>query len=107
MRTTAWRKRMGPQLPDPINAFRTGNATLTDWNALAAVSDAVEAMASAGLGAEGMSICMQAREHLENTMDRFERIGRMGATGPALQVWEQLTEHYELQQQERKKLEAS
>jgi hypothetical protein len=97
----------GKEQFDPINAFRTGNATLDDWNALTAVSDAVEAMASAGLGTEGMSICMQAREHLDNTMDRFERIGRMGATGPALQIWEQLSEHYELQKQERKRLEAS
>lgn len=80
-----------------LEAFRTGNATLADWNNLKAMMNIAETMARDGLGIEVLSVCMQAQDHLIESARRFERIHKMGASGPALQCWRDLYEYHDLQ----------
>jgi len=56
-----------------------------------------ETMARNGVGEEVLSVCMQAQDHLVESAKRYERIGKMGASGPALQCWRDLYEYHDLQ----------
>jgi hypothetical protein len=80
-----------------IEAFRYGRATMADWQELVALCNIAEAMAKGGVGVEVESVCMQATSHLVESAQRFERTGKMGATGPALQCWQDLFEFHDLQ----------
>jgi hypothetical protein len=82
-----------------IEAFRTGKAGLQEWNEINSMMNLAETMAKGGIGVEVESICMQAQAHLIDSAKRYERIGRMGATGPALQCWQDLYEYHDLQRQ--------
>ncbi len=80
-----------------LENFRTGRATLQDWSDVNAMNNLAETMSRHGIGVEVLSICMQAQDHLVDSAKRFERIGKMGATGTALQVWRDLYEYHDLQ----------
>lgn len=80
-----------------INAFANGQATLAEWHELEALTSIAAVMSQKGIGTEVMSVCMQSKAHLDDTMARFKRIGRMGATGPALVCWRDLYEYHDLQ----------
>lgn len=80
-----------------IDSFRYGRATLADWSELVALMNIAEAMAKSGVGVEVLSVCMQAQDHLVESAARFQRTGKMGATGPALQCWQDLYEYHDLQ----------
>lgn len=80
-----------------LEAFRTGTAGLQEWHEISSMMNLAETMAKGGIGVEVESICMQAQDHLIDSAKRFERIGRMGATGPALQCWQDLYEYHDLQ----------
>lgn len=82
-----------------INNFRTGQATLFDWENIKALLNVAENMSRAGVGIEVLSVCMQAQDHLIDAAKRFERLGKMGATGPALVCWQDLYEYHDLQRQ--------
>lgn len=82
-----------------LAAFRNGQAGLQEWNEIKSMMNLAETMAKHGIGVEVESICMQAQAHLIDSAKRFERIGRMGATGPALQCWQDLYEYHDLQRQ--------
>jgi hypothetical protein len=82
-----------------LQAFRTGQAGLQEWNEINSMMNLAETMAKGGIGVEVESICMQAQDHLIDSAKRYERIGRMGATGPALQCWQDLYEYHDLQRQ--------
>jgi hypothetical protein len=82
-----------------IEAFRTGQAGLREWHEINSMMNLAETMAKGGIGVEVESICMQAQDHLIDSAKRYERIGRMGATGPALQCWQDLYEYHDLQRQ--------
>lgn len=80
-----------------IEAFRYGRATLADWSELVSMLNIAEAMAKGGVGVEVLSVCMQAQDHLIDSAARYQRTGKMGATGPALQCWQDLYEFHDLQ----------
>lgn len=80
-----------------LEAFRTGAATLEDWHRVKAMLNVAETMARAGIGEEVLSVCMQAQDHLIESAERHKRIGRMGASGPALACWRDLFEYHDLQ----------
>lgn len=82
-----------------LEAFRTGTAGLQEWHEISSMMNLAETMAKGGIGVEVESICMQAQDHLIDSAKRFERIGRMGATGPALACWHDLYEYHDLQRQ--------
>jgi hypothetical protein len=80
-----------------LEAFRMGQATLAEWHRIKAMMNVAETMARSGIGEEVLSVCMQAQDHLIDAARRFERIGKMGASGPALQCWRDLYEYHDLQ----------
>lgn len=80
-----------------LENFRTGKATLQDWSDVNAMNNLAETMSRNGIGIEVLSICLQAQDHLIDSAKRFERTGKMGATGPALSCWRDLYEYHDLQ----------
>lgn len=80
-----------------LEAFRLGQAAMADWLRVRAMMKVAETMAKSGVGEEVMSVCMQAQAHLTESADRYKRIGKMGASGPALQCWRDLYEYHDLQ----------
>lgn len=80
-----------------IEAFANGKATMAEWHELEALTSIATVMSQHGIGVEVMSVCMQSRDHLDQALERYKRIGKMGGTGPALQCWRDLYEYHDLQ----------
>lgn len=80
-----------------LEAFRTGTATKQSWNDINAAVRIAESMAKAGIGPEVMVHAKIAEMHLLDARDRFNRIGKMGTTGPGLQSFKDIIEYHELQ----------
>ena len=80
-----------------IDAFRMGKAGLQEWSDVSALQRITETMARAGIGPEALPVCAEAQQHLVESAKRFESIGKMGATGQALQCWRDLFEYHDLQ----------
>lgn len=80
-----------------LEAFRTGAATKQSWNDINAAVRIAESMAEAGIGPEVMVHVKIAEMHLLDARDRFNRIGKMGTTGPGLQSFKDIIEYHELQ----------
>lgn len=80
-----------------LEAFRTGTATRQSWNDINAAVRIAESMAEAGIGPEVMVHAKIAEMHLLDARDRFNRIGKMGTTGPGLQSFKDIIEYHELQ----------
>jgi hypothetical protein len=70
-----------------IDAFARGAAQAMDFYNLVALHDIAAAMAKAGIGPEVLDDCRDAVYHFRDTLDRHERTGHWGATGPALVAW--------------------
>jgi hypothetical protein len=82
---------------DSLEAFKTGAATKQDWNNINAVVRLAESMAAANIGPEVMLHVKIAEMHLLDAKDRWERIGKIGSTGPGLQSFQDILEYHELQ----------
>jgi len=82
---------------DSYEAFRTGVATKQDWNNINAVASLAESMADSGIGPEVMVHVKIAEMHLLDCQARFQRTGKMGATGLALQSFKEILEWHDLQ----------
>lgn len=82
-----------------IDAFARGAAGLQEWKDITAILNLAENMARAGIGPEALPACKAAQAHLIDAKERFERIGRMGTTGPGLQAFRDLYEFHDLQRQ--------
>ena len=82
---------------DSLEAFRTGAAGKRDWNNINTVAQLAESMAKANIGPEVMVAVKIAEMHLLEAKERFERLGKMGATGLGLQAMRDLLEYHELQ----------
>lgn len=82
---------------DSLKAFKTGTATKQDWNNINAVVRLAESMADANIGPEVMVHVKIAEMHLIDARERYERIGKMGSTGPGLQAFQDIIEYHELQ----------
>jgi len=80
-----------------MEAFRNGAATPHDWNNINAVVQLAESMAAANIGPEVMVHVKIAEMHLLDAQSRYERIGKMGSTGPGLQSFQDIIEYHELQ----------
>jgi hypothetical protein len=80
-----------------MEAFRKGAAKPHDWNNINAVVQLAESMAAANIGPEVMVHVKIAEMHLIDAHDRWERIGKMGSTGPGLQSFQDIIEYHELQ----------
>lgn len=82
-----------------IAAFSTGKAGLQEWHDICQMLNLCEQMAKAGVGPEALEACERAQSHLIDAKVRFERIGRMGITGPGLLAFRELYEFHDLQRQ--------
>jgi hypothetical protein len=80
-----------------LAAFRNGTATIADWNNINTVVQLAESMADAGIGPEVMVHVRIAEMHLLDAHDRYQRIGKLGATGLGLQSFQDIIEYHELQ----------
>ena len=82
---------------DSLKAFKTGTATKQDWNNINAAVRLAESMAAANIGPEVMVHVKIAEMHLLDARERYQRIGKMGSTGPGLQAFQDIIEYHELQ----------
>ena len=80
-----------------IESFRTGQATVNDWSHIVGMMNLAENMGQHGVGGEVLPYCEQAHQHLIEAAKRFEKTGRMGLTGPALQCLREVYEYHDLQ----------
>jgi len=80
-----------------IESFRTGKATLQDWQHIASMMNIAEEMSRLGVGVEVIDCCERVQEHLEAAAKRFQTTGRMGLTGEGLQAVRDLYEYHHLQ----------
>lgn len=82
-----------------IDAFAKGSATVKDWHAIKEMANLAETMAKAGVGPEALDACERTQTALIEAKERFDRIGKMGTTGPGLQAFRELYEYHDLQRQ--------
>jgi len=82
-----------------IDAFTRGTAGLQEWFDLTALLNLTETLALEGVGPEALEACGRAQAALIDAKERFERIQRMGMTGPGLQAMRDLYEYHDLQRQ--------
>jgi len=80
-----------------LEAFRNGTATKQDWNNINAVVQLAEVMADSNIGPDVMVHVKIAEMHLLDAEERYKRIGKMGATGLALQSFKDIIEYHHLQ----------
>lgn len=82
-----------------IEAFFKGEATEAHWHDILAMQSITVHLGKNGVGPEVLETCRQVKVHLDEAMDRFKRIGKMGTTGPGLQSFRDLFEYHDLQRQ--------
>lgn len=84
---------------EAVHAFATGSATLQDWHDITAMLNLAESMARDGIGPEVLPVCEEAQQHLVEAAQRYERIQKMGTTGPGIQAFRDLFAYHDLQRQ--------
>ena len=82
---------------DAVNNFATGKANLDDWNTLCSMNNIAETLAGTGVGVEAMPTCKAVETALIEAAERFQRIGKMGLSGPGLQEVRDCVEYHDLQ----------
>ena len=81
-----------------VEAFRTGAATDQHWRDIADIVNISEVLCEWGVGTQEVSpVLKDVERHLREAIDRFERTGRMGTTGPGLKAFDDLLEYFDLQ----------
>ena len=80
-----------------LQAFASGTATKQDWNNINSAVRIAELMAAAGIGIEVVVYAKIAEMHLLDAHERYNRIGKIGATGLGLQSFRDLIEYHDLQ----------
>lgn len=80
-----------------VEAFRSGNAGLHDWKAMADLLNLAETMANEGIGPEVLPVCEQVQTILIECKDRYERTGKMGTTAAGLKSFRDIQEFHSLQ----------
>ena len=80
-----------------LEAFKAGTATIRDWNNINAVVSLSESMAEANIGPEVMVHAKIAEMHLLDAHNRFNRVGKVGATGLGLSSFKEILEWHDLQ----------
>lgn len=82
-----------------VDAFAHGHAALQHWHDLTAMLNLCESMARNKIGPEAMPACQEAQSHLIDAQQRFERIGKMGMTGPGIEAMRELYRWHDAQRQ--------
>ena len=80
-----------------IDAFTRGHATMQEWQDLVAVNNVAQTLAGMGVGPEALADCQAAEDGLIEAAARFERTGKMGLSGPAIQALRSVVEWHDAQ----------
>lgn len=80
-----------------LEAFKSGTATIRDWNNISAVVSLSESMAAANIGPEVMVHAKIAEMHLLDANDRYKKLGKLGSTGLGLSSFKEILEWHDLQ----------
>jgi len=82
-----------------VEAFRTGSATLQEWQDITSMLNICETMAKGGIGVEALEACKLAENALIEAGKRFETTKRMATSGPGLQAFRDIYQFHDLQRQ--------
>lgn len=82
-----------------IDAFFKGEANEAHWHDILAMQTITVYLGQHGVGPEVLETCSVVKAHLDEAMERYRRIGKMGTTGPGLQSFRDLFEYHDLQRQ--------
>lgn len=82
-----------------IEAFRTGTATVHDWQTLADMTNLTQSMARDGIGPEALEPAQRCEVALIEAHARLQRTGRLGTTGEGLMTMRDVYEYHDLQRQ--------
>jgi len=80
-----------------LDAFVRGAAGLQEWSDLATLNNITQTLAGMGVGREALPDAHAAEAALIDAAERFQRIRRMGLTGPGLQALREVIEWRHLQ----------
>lgn len=80
-----------------VDAFTHGRAGLNDWEDIVAMNNLAETLANQGIGPEALPHVRIAETALVEAAARFEKIGRMGLSGPGIQAIREVVEYHDLQ----------
>lgn len=80
-----------------LEMFTSGRATMREWQDLVAVNNISQALAGMGVGPEALPDCRAAENGLIEAAARFERTGKMGLSGPAMQALRKVIEWHDAQ----------
>jgi hypothetical protein len=80
-----------------LNAFTNGNATMRHWSDMVNVNNLTQTLAGMGVGREAMPDAHKAEAGLIEAAERFQRTGKMGLSGPAIQALRDIIEWHDLQ----------
>lgn len=80
-----------------LDAFTTGKARMNEWSDMVNVNNLTQTLAGMGVGYEAMPDAHKAEEGLIEAAERFQRTGKMGLSGPAIQALRDVIEWHSLQ----------
>lgn len=80
-----------------LDAFTRGKATMNQWSDMVNVNNLTQTLAGMGVGYEAMPDAHKAEQGLIEAAERFQRTGKMGLSGPAIQALKNIIEWHDLQ----------
>ena len=80
-----------------LEAMKTGEAGVHDWQVLVDMMNISEMMGRNGIGPEVLDHCETANEALHRAAKRYEATKRMGLTGEGLRALGDIMEYHDLQ----------
>ena len=82
-----------------LDALAKGQGGLSEWQDINAANNLCQTMAEMGIGPEALPTTEAVEQALIDSARRFEKTGRMGLTGPGIQVIRDMLEYHDLQRQ--------
>lgn len=80
-----------------IDAIARGRGTIRDLEAMRDMLNLSETMTLGGVGSEVLAPCKTAQAELVSMVERHNRTGRIGATGPGLEAFREAFRWHDLQ----------
>lgn len=80
-----------------LEAMKTGEAGVQEWQILCDMMNIAEMMGKSGIGPEVLDHCAAATEALHRAAKRYEATKRMGLSGEGLKALGDIMEYHDLQ----------
>ena len=80
-----------------LEAMKTGEAGVQEWQILCDMMNIAEMMGKSGIGPEVLDHCAAATEALHRAAKRYEATKRMGLSGEGLRALGDIMEYHDLQ----------